>query len=51
MRKKQGFPLLEVIVVLVIIGIVAGMAVPRFTGSFSSVSFRKPFLFQKECIV
>jgi len=41
MRKKQGFTLLELIVVLVIIGIVAGVAVPRFTGSFDSIRFRK----------
>ena len=41
MRKKQGFTLLELIVVLVIIGIVAGVAVPRFTGSLDSIRFRK----------
>jgi len=41
MQKKQGFTLLELIVVLVIIGIVAGVAVPRFTGSFDSIRFRK----------
>ena len=41
MRKKQGSTLLELIVVLVIIGIVAGVAVPRFTGSFDSIRFRK----------
>ena len=41
MRKKQGFTLLELIVVLVIIGIISGVAVPRFTGSFDSIRFRK----------
>ena len=41
MRKKQGLHLLELIVVLVIIGIVAAVAVPRFTGSLDSVRFRK----------
>ena len=41
MRKKQGFTLLELIIVLVIIGIVAAVAVPRFTGSLDSIRFRK----------
>jgi len=41
MRKKQGFTLIELIIVLVIIGIIAGVAVPRFTGSLESIRFRK----------
>src|SRR3990167_2074243 len=41
MQKKQGFTLIELIIVLVIMGIIAGVAVPRFTGSLDSIRFRK----------
>ncbi len=41
MRRKQGFTLIELIVVLVVMGIIAGVAVPRFTGSFDTIRFRK----------
>lgn len=41
MRRDHGFTLIELIVVLVIMGIVAGVTVPRYTGSFDSIRFRK----------
>ncbi len=41
MQKNSGFSFIELIVVLVIIGIIAGIALPRYTSSFDSLHFRK----------
>lgn len=41
MRSDKGFTLIELIVVLVVMGIIAGVIVPRYAGSFDSIRFRK----------
>ncbi|OOP57210.1 MAG: hypothetical protein AYP45_04930 [Candidatus Brocadia carolinensis] len=41
MQRDQGFTLIELIVVLVVMGIVAGVAIPRYVNSFDSIRFRK----------
>lgn len=41
MRRDKGFTLIELIVVLAIMGIIAGVMVPRYAGSFDTVKFRK----------
>lgn len=39
--RNRGFTLIELIVVLVILGIIAGVAVPKFAGSFDTIRFKK----------
>lgn len=41
LQSDRGFTLIELMVVLVIIGIVAGVTAPRYAGSFDSIRFRK----------
>lgn len=38
--KSKGFTLLELIVVLVIVGLMAGMVIPRLMGSFTTIMLR-----------
>ncbi|MDR4506671.1 MAG: type II secretion system GspH family protein [Candidatus Brocadiaceae bacterium] len=40
-KTKYGFTLIELIVVLVLIGIIAGITVPRYTGSIDTIKFRR----------
>jgi len=41
MKKRHGFTLIELIIVLVIVGIIAGVTIPRYVGSLESVNFKK----------
>ena len=41
LQNPAGFTLIEIIIVLVIIGIIAGVTIPRFAGSFETIKFRK----------
>ncbi|WP_169703499.1 pilus assembly FimT family protein [Candidatus Kuenenia stuttgartensis] len=39
--QKHGFTLIELIIVMVIMGIIAGISIPRYTGSLDTIKFRK----------
>ncbi|WP_347274203.1 prepilin-type N-terminal cleavage/methylation domain-containing protein [Candidatus Kuenenia sp.] len=39
--KKHGFTLIELIIVMAIMGIIAGISIPRYTGSLDTIKFRK----------
>ena len=41
LQKTTGFTLIEIVVVLVIVGIIAGVTIPRFAGSFETIKFRR----------
>ncbi|MBM4056105.1 MAG: prepilin-type N-terminal cleavage/methylation domain-containing protein [Planctomycetes bacterium] len=41
LTKRRGFTLIEMIIVMVIVGIIAGISIPRYTGSLDTLKFRK----------
>lgn len=41
MENNRGFTIIELIIVLVVIGIIAGVTLPRYASSLNSLNFRK----------